>query len=324
MMNLFLKYLLNGDREDWINIEVESRFKYSNNIGRETVGIWIFSEPIIKKNLKGDEIAVFLMDTQGWHDDRTTEKENQLIFGLNCVLSSVMIYNVHRNIGEDDFSYIKNYTSKALDLSEMGDEPFQKLIILIRDWWSNGERGFSYGYYDSRYPRGSKDFIQNKLQLEGKSTEAQMIRKILTRQYEQICAYLMPYPGSVVNSWEFNSSTIDCEFKKHINDFCSILFAQRNLVLAKFNNKYLRGIELLDLMKTKFVNNLSLLNLPELFERMSVFKKKNLNELEQLDSGNFGQVFKVKHQLDKQLYAVKKITALSMSFQYLHFDSNSN
>ena len=44
----------------------------------------------------------------------------------------------------------------------------------------------------------------------------------------------------------------------------------------------------------------------------SVFTRKHLKIFNKLDSGAFGQVFKVKHQLDQQFYAVKRINLLGI------------
>ena len=46
----------------------------------------------------------------------------------------------------------------------------------------------------------------------------------------------------------------------------------------------------------------------------SVSTRKHLKILNKLGSGAFGQVFKVKHQLDKQFYAVKRIIYQAYSF----------
>ena len=73
----------------------------------------MWSEPIIKKDFTGREIAIFLMDSQGWHDDQTTFAENKLVFMLSTLPSSVMIFNVQRNVGEDDLAYLQNFMGDA-------------------------------------------------------------------------------------------------------------------------------------------------------------------------------------------------------------------
>ena len=256
ILGLFLKYLFNGGREDWIDLEIKNTFEYSNSDERVTTGIWIYSEPIIKKNRKGDDIAIFMMDTQGWHDDKTTKRDNEMIFGLSAFLSAVMIFNFEKRIGEDDLNYPQNFTNTAQALGEMGDQPFQRLIFLIRDWNSIDQRtGFPYGYYDTKYPKDYKDFIRHKWDPKGKSDEAQKIREMLSILYERICAYLMPDPGRVVRVNEFDSRLMDEEFKMHLISLCSILFDKSNIELNFHKGKYLRGWEMFKLIKNKWADD---------------------------------------------------------------------
>ena len=42
-------------------------------------------------------------------------------------------------------------------------------------------------------------------------------------------------------------------------------------------------------------------------QEVTAFVRKHFEVLKELDSGTFGQVHKVKHQLDNQLYAIKRI-----------------
>ena len=43
-------------------------------------------------------------------------------------------------------------------------------------------------------------------------------------------------------------------------------------------------------------------------------ESEHFEVLNKLDSGNFGQVFKVKHQLDQQFYAIKCIDLTGIQF----------
>ena len=52
-------------------------------------------------------------------------------------------------------------------------------------------------------------------------------------------------------------------------------------------------------------------------EEESVFTRNHFEVLNKLDSGTFGQVFKVKHQLDQQFYAIKCI-----DLPGIHFENN--
>ena len=252
ILGLFLKYLFNGGREDWMDNDIESSFVYSNREERVTTGICIYSEPIIMKNRRGDDVAVFLMDTQGWHDDKTPKKVNELIFGLSALLSAVVIFNIDKTVGEDDLTHLQNYTNTAQTLAMMGHQPFQRLFFLIRNWISiDEEEGFPFGYYDSKRPREFRDFIKHKFDPNNldRSDEAKKIRRILHLLYERMSAYLMPYPGNCVYSKKIDNKKLDQEFIFHINNLCAVLFDKNNLEQNYFNGKYLRGCELYELIK---------------------------------------------------------------------------
>ena len=247
---------MNGESEDWIDVEIENSFKYSNTEDRVTTGIWIYSEPVIRKDREGNDIAVFLMDTQGWHDDKTSIRDSALIFGLASLISSVMIFNVDKRIGEDDLCYLQNFSSNAKMLGGMDNEPFQNLVFLIRDWMSIDESdGYPFGYYDSKNPREDRDFIADKWDPEGKSDEAQKIREMLSLIYEGISAYLLPPPGKVIYYDKFDSKKMDPEFNKHLLKFCSTLFDNNGVIVKQINGRSLKGRELVywaDLWQKEF------------------------------------------------------------------------
>ena len=259
VLDLFLKYLLNGGREDWIDVDIEESFKYSNSEDRVATGIWIWSEPIIRKDREGNDIAVFLMDTQGWHDSRQPKRDDELIFELSTLLSSVILFNVEKRINEDVLFYLQNLTSTAHALGEMDDQPFQRLVFLVRDWLAfDVMNDFPYGYYDSQRPTEFRDFIQYKWEPSGRSEQDNKIRKMISLLYERICAYLMPNPGKIIYYNKFDGSKIDNEFKDHLVNFCSILFDEGNIVPNQFNGVYLKGMQLFELIKGKWSKDFKL------------------------------------------------------------------
>lgn len=52
-------------------------------------------------------MAVLLMDTQGTFDMESDMGDNSTIFALSTMLSSVQIYNLRANIGEDDLQHLQ-------------------------------------------------------------------------------------------------------------------------------------------------------------------------------------------------------------------------
>ena len=144
----------------------------------------------------GREIAVFLLDTQGWHDDQTSSQDNAMVFSLSVLLSSVVIFNAEKRIGEDDLRFLQCFSSHAKLLEEENqEEPFQKLVMLIRDWQF---KDLKCGYYDD-YTTINPNTSQH--------IDAKEVREIIQATYNDISAFLMPYPGSGVMSDHFDSKT---------------------------------------------------------------------------------------------------------------------
>ena len=241
---------MNGEREDWIDVEIDNNFNYSNSGNRVTTGIWIWSEPIIRKNAKGEDVAVFLMDTQGWHDDQTSLKDSSLIFGMSALLSSVVMFNVDKNVGEDDLYFLQNFSSNAKYIGNERDEPFQHLIFLIRNWhMTDEETGFQLGFHGNPNPFSLtyRDFIQEMFNLVNKSEEAKQHRSLVYRYYEKITAFLLPYPGSVIKYDKFDSASMDGEFLEHLKIFCEFLFDKNRICVKSFNGRNLRCYDLIRL-----------------------------------------------------------------------------
>ena len=161
-----MQYLENGDEDDdyWIETPVDNPFVYSNSARPVTAGIWLWSEPFVIKNSEGREVAVYLMDSQGWHDSKSPLADNALLFGLSTLLSSVMIYNLDKKIDETNLQYLQSFAFNAKWIDERTvDESFQKLIVLIRDW--NFTNDYPYGFYDQCKVNG-KDFVNDMLSPE--------------------------------------------------------------------------------------------------------------------------------------------------------------
>ena len=113
ILGLFLQFFHNNGSADWIDRPVQHSFKFSNSADGVTSGIWIWSEPFIRKDKNGKEVAIFLMDSQGWHDAKTLLVDNAKIFGLSSLLSSVMILNIEKRITETDLQYLQNFSFNA-------------------------------------------------------------------------------------------------------------------------------------------------------------------------------------------------------------------
>ncbi|KAL4102614.1 hypothetical protein PRIC1_006358 [Phytophthora ramorum] len=88
----------------------EKGFSWRAGRKRNTTGIWMWETPFIRKSQSGEDIAVFLIDTQGMFDSETSQMLTASIFGLSTLLSSYQIYNVDKRVQEDNLQHLALFT----------------------------------------------------------------------------------------------------------------------------------------------------------------------------------------------------------------------
>ncbi|CAM9711949.1 unnamed protein product [Ectocarpus sp. 12 AP-2014] len=76
-------------------------FEWRGGVERMTTGIWMWSEPFVRRMEGGKEVAVLVVDTQGMFDNETSMGLTACIFAVSTLLSSCQIYNVEKRIQED-------------------------------------------------------------------------------------------------------------------------------------------------------------------------------------------------------------------------------
>lgn len=95
LLNYFLKYLSSEQGEDWLDTldqpVGENGFSWAHGSTRDTTGIWMYRDPIVRKRKDGSEVAVILVDTQGTFDNKTSSEMNAIVFALNSLISSVQV-----------------------------------------------------------------------------------------------------------------------------------------------------------------------------------------------------------------------------------------
>ncbi|VDD85272.1 unnamed protein product [Enterobius vermicularis] len=116
------------ERRRMTTLGTGSGFSWRGGTNRETSGINMWSKPFLLRNLEGEEIAVLLMDTEGFFDAKSTWEGCARIFALSNLISSV-----------------------------------QNLLYLVRDWTVEYEH--SYGFYGGetylrKFTEGSSPEIQ--------------------------------------------------------------------------------------------------------------------------------------------------------------------
>uniref|UniRef100_UPI000EF5246C atlastin-2-like n=1 Tax=Ciona intestinalis TaxID=7719 RepID=UPI000EF5246C len=143
LLNLLAHYLLENQSPTWFkngDTQPEKVFEWKGGTERNTVGIHISNKPFMLETSDNKKVAVFLMDTQGMFDLKTTAKDCSTIFALSTLLSSVQIYNLTGHIQENDLQHFEVFTKYAKYAAEekqhvnASTTPFQSLILLIRNW----------------------------------------------------------------------------------------------------------------------------------------------------------------------------------------------
>ena len=98
-LNFCLRYLYHcrdGPRgSDWLDpsIPLQNSFYSKNNIKTLTKGIHIWPEPFFVRNNVGEEVAVFLVDTQVNFDHQSKLQDNKMITELSTLVSSQQVTN---------------------------------------------------------------------------------------------------------------------------------------------------------------------------------------------------------------------------------------
>ncbi|XP_031749228.1 RING finger protein 112-like [Xenopus tropicalis] len=109
-------------------------FEWRDGMISTTKGIWIWSKPFILEN-KGENMAVFVLDTEGSLDIKSSRDICLKLSGLSMILSSYLIFNVNSNLKTTEMDYLEMYLDVAEKVGRSFDlQALQHLNILIRDW----------------------------------------------------------------------------------------------------------------------------------------------------------------------------------------------
>jgi len=262
LLDSMLKHLSRNDKSQ--ASDISGGFPWKGGMSRYTSGVHLWTDPFIIKNSIGEEMAVFLMDTQGTFDHKTTVKENMTVFALSTMTSSVLMYNLMHVIREDHLQHLQLFTEYGrLALKNSGTTPFQKLQFLVRDW-----------HYPHDAPFGSEggrlvlDRIMNTT--EDQPEEVRKLREHIKTSFSDLDCYLFPYPGpKVAEDPTFTGSPEEMEprFAKHLSQFVSTTLTPENLEPKKIAGKIVKSREMIDY----FQRYLEIFNGDEIPEPKSIF-----------------------------------------------------
>ncbi|VDD85241.1 unnamed protein product [Enterobius vermicularis] len=227
LLNLILKAFYAAEQG---RLEQEELTIATNNFGfrcrggakRETSGIALWSKPFLIRNQKDEEIAVLLMDTEGFFDAESTLEDCAKIFSYSSLLSSVQIYNLKEKIQLDFLKHVEVFGRYGSYATKNGQaKPFQSLLYLVRDWSCEDE--YKYGF------EGGEAYL--RLFTNSLSKEVQRICRKIEECFESCSCFLMPHPGfSVAKAATISdSSTIEEDFLQMTRTLAKELFFGRFL-----------------------------------------------------------------------------------------------
>merc|ERR1719357_1895863 len=238
-------------------------FSWQGGMARHTSGIHICSQPLIVER-NGEQLAVFLMDTQGTFDYRTTVRENMTVFALSTMTSSVLVYNVQHGIREDHLQHLQLFTEYGrMALRQTGTKPFQKLQFLVRDW---------HFPHDAPFGGEGGDLVLQRLLASDadQPLEVRALREHLTSCFTSTACWLLPYPGPAISedpNFKGTKEEMDPRFAKHLGDFISNSLASGNLEAKEIAGKTVKSQEMVDF----FQRYLEIFNGDEIPEPKSIF-----------------------------------------------------
>jgi len=238
-------------------------FSWRGGMSRHTSGIHICAQPLIVER-NGEQLAVFLMDTQGTFDYRTTVRENMTVFALSTMTSSVLVYNVQHGIREDHLQHLQLFTEYGrMALRQTGTKPFQKLQFLVRDWHYPHDAAFG--------GEGGELVLQRLLAAdEDQPLEVRALREHLTSCFTSTACWLLPYPGPAVSedpNFKGTKEEMDPRFAKHLGEFIAGSLSPENLEAKQIAGKAVKSHEMVDF----FQRYLEIFNGDEIPEPKSIF-----------------------------------------------------
>lgn len=88
----------------------------------------MWSRPFIRTLPSGEKVAVILMDTQGLYDGKVNKMITTAIFALSTLISSHVIYNMVREVGEDDLENLALFTEYGRRAQELQQEGYEHAV----------------------------------------------------------------------------------------------------------------------------------------------------------------------------------------------------
>ena len=253
------------------SLRSSSGFSWRSGAERQTTGIWMWSEVFVRKNPKNskEKVAILLMDTQGMFDGEISQQLTTHIFGVSTLLSSYQIYNVSRQIQEDNMEHLAlfaeygklavGHTSQdkkakiraakggsKIDSKEEEEEdeeaPFQRLDFLIRDW-----QNFEDDADVKQCVESMPSYLKSKLnEKHGMAESLRGTRAQIASSFRKLDCFLLPHPGFKVTKPNFdgNLKQVREEFLNLLRVYMNRIFNNDGAVPKRINDRDLTAPEM--------------------------------------------------------------------------------
>lgn len=110
-------------------------FKVRSKNYKGTLGVWMWSEPLLVKKSNGIEIALLLVDTQGSGRRDSNGEIDSAIFAISAMKSSKLLYNVNNAINRVDLNFLNRYCDSAKNyLKNSSQKTFQEIVFVLHDF----------------------------------------------------------------------------------------------------------------------------------------------------------------------------------------------
>ncbi|CAJ0960115.1 unnamed protein product, partial [Mesorhabditis belari] len=111
------------------------RIEFQRGFKRHTKGIMVWPKVFVRKDKDGNELAVILMDTQGTFDTSSNSADSAIIFAISLLMSSNQIFNIMRQIDEQDLAALNIFIAFSQRREERVGQHF---LIMVRDSIASG------------------------------------------------------------------------------------------------------------------------------------------------------------------------------------------
>jgi atlastin len=245
-----------------------SGFKWRGGRERMTTGIWFWSRPFYKyvvdstsESKKKTKVAVLLMDTQGMFDSETSQLLTTCIFGLSTLLCSYQIYNLVKQVQEDNLQHLALFTEygkRVLEIqkkqqsipsnesSSTTEKPFQHLELVIRDAVLSQTAMNDY----ANYKQEMASYL-NSILSKSANKDIVSIRQHIQTCFSSVGVTLLPHPGYEVaenETYDGSIHVIRDKFIFLVNKYIQQTFHSR-VQIKRINGRIVINTEYLQFAK---------------------------------------------------------------------------